>query len=164
MVIFQGLEVLEIAGRIRTQALLVLFKLGSVSGFIIADFLHLINSSLTMESILLGFPLAIGHVAGHLKALTRHSVTGIAFTHAVHVLKVGAGAAPAPRVKRRSGEPHLVVRHLENLAVHIRTQAACVLVKGGHDFVALHIQGLVAVLLPGAGEIGAFRHHQAASL
>ena len=108
-VIFQGLEVLEIAGCIRTQALLVLFKLGSVSGFIIADFLHLINSSLTMESILLGFPLVIGHVAGHLEALTRHSVTGIAFTRAVHVLKVGAGAAPAPRMKRWSGEPHLVL-------------------------------------------------------
>ena len=109
VVIFQCLEVLEIAGRIRTQALPVLFKLGSVSSFIITDFPHLINSSLTVEGILLGFPLVIGHVAGHLETLTRHSVTGIAFTHAVHVLKVGAGAAPAPRMKRWSGEPHLVL-------------------------------------------------------
>lgn len=38
VVIFQGLEVLEIAGRIRTQALPVLFKLGSISSFIITDF------------------------------------------------------------------------------------------------------------------------------
>ena len=45
VVIFQGLEVLEIARCIRTQALPVLFKLGSVSSFIITDFPHLINSS-----------------------------------------------------------------------------------------------------------------------
>ena len=67
-------------------------------------------------------------------------------------------------MKRRSSEPHLVVRHFENLAVHVCTKAAHFMVTGCNDLITLHIQGLVAILLPGAGEIGAFRHHQAASL
>ena len=65
-------------------------------------------------------------------------------------------------MERRSGEPHLVVRHLEHLAVQRRTQAAGVPVKRGHNPVFLHAQGVETVLLSGAGEIGAFRHHQAA--
>ena len=85
-----------------------------------------------------------------------------ALSQAHHVLKVGSRAAPAPRMKRRSGEPHLVDRHFEHLAVQRRAQPAGVPVKGGHNHIALHAQGVETVLLSGAGEIGALCHHQAA--
>ena len=89
-------------------------------------------------------------------------VTGPPLTHFGHVLKVGAGATPAPRMEWGSREAHLIVRHFENLAVQRSTQLTGVPVKGGHDLVALHAQLPIAVFLGGAGEIGAFRHHQAA--
>ena len=89
-------------------------------------------------------------------------VSGPPFTKGRHVLKIGGRTAPAPGMERGSGEARLILRHLENLAVQGPTQLTGVLVKGRHDFVALHPQLTIAILLGGAGKIGAFRHDEAA--
>ena len=87
-----------------------------------------------------------------------------AFADARHVLVVWGRAAPAPGMKRRSRDPHLVLRHFEHFSVQRPAQLTGIMVERRHEHISLHPQGGEAVFLRRAGEIGALGHHQAARL
>ena len=150
IVVFQILKILERPWCIGTKALFVVLKLHLVGTFIIAHGTELFNRACTVKLILFGTPLLIGHVFGHLKAFPCDGIPRIAFPNAVHIGKMGAGAATAPGVEWGSREPHSVLRPLEHLAVHAAAQFAGVGVKAFHNLVFLNIQLSIAVILGGA--------------
>ena len=121
-----------------------------VGTFIITHGTELFNRACAVKLILFGTPLLIGHVFGYLKAFPCDCIPRIAFPNAVHIGKMGTGAATAPGVEWGSREPHSVLRPLEHLAVHAAAQFAGVIVKTFHNLVFLDIQFSVAVILSGA--------------
>ena len=101
------------------------------------------------------FPVIKAGIGGYFVSVAV-IITGPAFTYAIHVLEVRAGAAAAPGMEGRGSQADLVLGHFEYFTVQVAAQGTGVVVEGRNDLIALHAQGSKAVFL-GNGRNGAVR-------